>query len=270
MSCLLGCEGLSGYVTAIDHEAIDDINLNRYPLATRADVRSAKIQLLKERMKGSGWTLYPYEGTWQEYVRCTGRPAQISPLKELENNGQYNLVLSCVDKNPARHAIQRYWPNYIIGGSTLGLGVRVAAYDRSSQYECLMCSNPLPTEQQETIEETTERLRQLPESELISYAHEVGADTGALSDYLKKGKCGMPGELELEKFRNRTNQHDWSIGFVSVAAGILLASQYVKYSVTGPAAFPVGLGNTIHFSFLNPRSRWAKHMRKSDCECSAK
>src|SRR5215510_7853587 len=83
---------------------------------------------------------------------------QRSDLLEREQVFHYQYIISCVDKNPVRHAIQHFWPHVLFGGSTLGLGVTVQSYDMTSEFDCLMCANPISSDDW-SIELQAERLR---------------------------------------------------------------------------------------------------------------
>lgn len=267
VACLAAAKDFHGYLTIIDHETIDGgSNINRYVLATLNDRGVAKSDLAARFLRERGWGVYPYNRNWPEYVFSPTRVYQRPDLAHLEQVYRYKLVLSCVDKNPARHAIQNFWPEYIIGGSTLGLGLAVAAYDMGSPYECLKCYNPLP-QTSETIQELTKRFSKLSSEARRELAKRYGADVRAIEQYMNSPQCGSLGEQELGKFSDMHTGPDWSVGFVSAAAGVILACQYVKHSIVGTASFPEEMGNTLRFSFLNPYPAWSKHRRKVDCTC---
>jgi len=176
--------------------------------------------------------------------------------------------LSCVDRNRHRHAIQQFWPEHIIGGSTDELSIQVSAYDMNTDNECLICGNPLD-DSEATIESTAKKLRQLSSDERRKALEAQGVDAQAVEEYLANPKCGELGERELAKFLLGNQANDWSAGFVSVAAGVLLATQLVKYAVGGPdSSFPRGGGSTLRYNFLNPAPRRSKHARRGQCICA--
>lgn len=254
-----------GYATTIDGEENDAENLNRYPLATQGDLGASKSELTARHLRNGGLAACSYHGRWPDYAYDPDRPTQREDIRELEAGYRYPLILSCVDRNRARHAIQKLWPEYLLGGNTSGLALEVAAYDMRSPYECLMCFNrPEPAAQ--TIEEIAAELRRLPPEERRARAEARGADWRALEEYLASPRCGHLGEAEIARFRGEAI--DWSVGFVSVAAGTLLAAQLLKYALVGRASFPEEMGNSLRFSFLNPGPRWTKHLRRPDCTCA--
>lgn len=265
-AALTASRELCGYATIIDGDQIEDTNLNRYLLAIQGDEQVWKSELLAKYLRAGGFEVYPYCSDWPNYAYDSARPPQRNDLLALEAAYRYRLILSCVDTNRARHAIQRFWPEYLIGGSTLELGLSVAAYDMHSPYECLMCSNPIEPAIP-SIEAIANELRRLTHQGRHAWAEEHGADLQILEDYLSNPRCGHLGEQEIAKFGNEDRGTDWSVGFVSVAAGTLLAAQLVKHSLLGSTAFPSNLGNTLRFNFLNPRPQWSKHCRRNKCEC---
>lgn len=262
IATLAASSDIQGYITGVDADVIDDTNLNRYPLATQNDIDRRKSELF-DSLLGQGIKGYGYFGRWEDYIANPSQHhLQREDLRELERQYRYELVLSCVDKNPGRHAIQSCLPEYILGASTLGLGLAVALYDMHSPHECLKCFNPIIPEK--TLEEIATELGKLSPEERAVQAKERGADISAIEAHLREPKCGQLGEQELAKFQAR---QDWSVGFVSVAAGVLLAAQTIKFSMVGPEAFPSALGNTLRFSFLKPGPFWSSHLRRQECDC---
>lgn len=267
-AALAASRPLRGLVTVIDGDQIDaqGTNLNRYPLATGADLGAPKAKLLVQHLLRAGFQAYSDDRHWPAYAHDPPSARPSAELGSLEADYRYRLVLSCVDKNPARHAVQNFWPEYVIGGSTSDMALSVAAYDMRSPYECLKCANPLGTTGL-TVEELTEELRALSPEEQHRWARERHLDEEAVLQHLSNPSCGTLGEQEISRFARAGGGADWSVGFVSVAAGTVLAAQTVKYALLGPAAFPPSTGNTLRFSFLQPRPRASAHQRKPGCDC---
>ena len=224
--------------------------------------------MLYEYLIAHGFQAYPFIEKWPDYALQLPHHKLPDDLKILESEYKYRLILSCVDKNEPRHAIQRFWPEYIIGGSTKDMGIAIATYDMLSAYECLMCNNPLNLDSK-TIENIAEEFKNMSPDLRRLRADEIGADLQAVEDYLAHPKCGHLGEQEILKFGVESQGADWSVGFVSVASGTLLAAQLVKYTLRERVAL-LEEGNTLRFSFLNPKPCTSKHLRKDDCECSTK
>lgn len=257
---------MQGKTTLIDGETIDDKNLNRYLLATQADVGIRKVDLCAQLLQNRSFEVRTDARNWPSYLEPFSS-ARFDLLSELESQYKYERIISCVDKNPARHAIQNHYPKYLIGGSTFNLGLKVSNYDMRSEYECLKCSNPLD-KNSETIEQWTQKLHSLSEEELAAKIQQVSAEKGLVEQFLQNPQCGTVGEQEMRKFLGSDSNPDWAVGFVSVASGTLLAAQFVKMYSSPEGAFPTSQGNSLNFSFLNPAApRWSKHKRREDCEC---
>jgi molybdopterin/thiamine biosynthesis adenylyltransferase len=264
-AALAACQDVRGYCTAIDGERIDLPNLNRYPLATQLELDVSKSELTAHYLRYGSIEAYAYTGRWPAYASDSNRPPQRDDVQKLEADYRYPLVLSCVDKNTARHAIQNFWPGYLMGGSTSGFAIEVNAYDMQSPFECLKCFNR-PEPAGPSNNDIVAELRALPPDERRARADSHGADWAALEAYLADPKCGRLGEAEITKFRDEAV--DWSVGFVSVAAGTVLAAQLLKYAILGRGAFPEEKGNSLRFNFFNPALLWTKHLRRSECDCA--
>ena len=101
-------------------------------------------------------------------------------------------------------------------------------------------------------------------------ATQAGLNLDAIEEYLSRPECGKLGEGEIAKFV-LDPRHDWSVGFVSVASGVLLAAKLVQSEIAGlDAAFPPSRGQALRFSFLNPEPFITQHPRKESCDCSSK
>ena len=263
-AALIASGQLRGYVTVMDDDHIDGTNLNRYPLATQNDEGENKSEFLARYLRDGGFEVYRYNKRWPDYAYDQERPPQREDLRGEEAEYRYGLVLSCVDKNSQRHAIQNFWPKFLMGGSTPGMGLAVAAYDMRSEYECLKCYNQ-PEPNDPTIEAIASELRTFAPQERKLQAEQRGVDWQLIEQYLTSPRCGTLGEQEVAKFYNAGRDHEWSVGFASVASGTLLAAQLVKYALKGGEAFKDG--NTLRFIFNNPAPRWSKHKRSPECEC---
>lgn len=264
-AALIASGHLRGYVTVMDDDHIDGTNLNRYPLATQNDEGQIKSELLARNLRDGGFEVYSYNKRWPDYAYDQERPPQRDDLRGNEAEYRYGLVLSCVDKNSQRHAIQNFWPEFLMGGSTPGMGLAVAAYDMRSEYECLKCYNR-PEPKDPTIEAIASELRTLAPEECKLQAEQRGVDWQLIEQYLANPRCGTLGEQEITKFYNAARDREWSVGFASVASGTLLAAQLVKYALKGREAFKDG--STLRFIFTNPAPRWSKHRRSPECECN--
>jgi hypothetical protein len=253
-------------ITVIDHDAIDAerTNLNRCVLSYNKHANMAKTSAVNESLYGLPVSLRLVPGTWQDFVMNKQTASMPAYEPELERAYKYRIVLSCVDKNVARHAVQRSWPEHLYGGSTNSFTAKVETHDMSSQGECLMCFNP--QEAAESIEAAAKRFAAMPLEEQHKAASSLGLDAERMRAYAAQPKCGSPAEADLLKFSAGSQQPDASVGFVSVAAGVLLAATVLRDQMQEAIQSPE---HRINFSFLRPKTfRRYGHRRSTSCICS--
>lgn len=267
IASLAASPGIGGYATFIDDEEVDETNRNRYVLAHSGNLGSKKVLIAAKAIHRESFHTVTYPGRWEAYVQGLNRPEQRTDVQGLEQKWKFQRVLSCVDKNGPRHNIQNVWPEIILGGSTFECGILVQAYDLRTGGECLKCSNPVEQDGR-TIEGETARWKQMTPNERLQLAEQKGLNLQAIEDHLHHPECGQLGQQEIAKFVLDPRQ-DWSVGFVSVAAGVLLAAKLVQSEIAGlDAAFPPSRGQSLRFSFLNPGPAISRHPRKQACDCS--
>jgi len=268
IASLAACPNIGGYATIVDEEEVDATNRNRYALAHSGNLGKKKVLIASDVLTRNNFQVVPYPGWWESYVQGTSRPLQRDDVTQLEKKWRFQRILSCVDKNRPRHSIQNVWPEIILGGSTWECGILVQEYDLRTDGECLKCANPI--EEVRTIEDEAARWRKMAPDQRQNVAQEKGLDIDAIEAYLDVPKCGQLGEQEIAKFVLDPHQ-DWSVGFVSVAAGVLLAAKLVQSQIAGlDSAFPPSRGQALRFSFLNPAPFITRHSRREGCECSNK
>ena len=269
IASLAACPDIRGYATFIDDEEVDATNRNRYALAHSGNIGAKKALITASVMQRKNFHLVPYPGRWEAYVQGLNRPEQRADLQVLEKQWKFQRVLSCVDKNAPRHSIQNVWPENILGGSTFECGVLVQSYNLRTDGECLKCANPLEQEGR-TIEEETALWKQMTPSQRQQLAAQKGLNLQAIEEHLDHPECGQLGQQEIAKFVLDPRQ-DWSVGFVSVAAGVLLAAKFVQAEIAGlDMAFSPSKGNALRFSFLNPGPTTSRHPHKATCDCDQK
>lgn len=269
VASLAASPSISGYATIIDDETIDATNRNRYVLAHSGNINEVKVLVASKALERANFRVVPYPYRWESYVQGLNRPEQQADIQALEKAWKFRRVLSCVDKNTPRHSIQNVWPELILGGSTLECGILVQAYDLRTDGECLKCANPIEADGR-TIESEVARWRRMSPEQRRQAAEANRLDIAEIERYLEDPKCGELGEQEIAKF-SLDQEHDWSVGFVSVAAGVLLASKLVQSELLGiEAAFPPAQGQALRFSFLNPGPFASRHQRNPACNCASK
>ena len=240
LHALYPLEGLRADLTLIDNDpdGIDSTNLNRYAIFGRShsEGRHPKASTAAKLMEGSGVSARPVDDSWQAWrAEDPGRPL--------------DLVISAVDRNRARHAIQDALPRLILGAATNDMRAQVNLYDVLGGGPCLRCRNR--PEEDVPDEEIIDRLRGLGPEEREAEAWRVGVDPTNLDTFLEdpRRNCGLVGGATLQKFSGGSDEVEWAVGFVSVIAGVLLAAEYLKLGLgTGPAALDASR-NTFRFQF---------------------
>ena len=210
-----------------------------------------------------GFGHFAHPRTWQDYVGRQGREPNRPDLAALENSFRYRLVLSCVDDNGARHAIQNFWPEMIIGGSTLGLTAKAIAYDMAGDQLCLKCFNPV-VERNELVNKRIEEARAMDPDDRVRFFTGLGIDPAKAAEHLRNPGCGQLSEQDLDRFA--AGEPMMSVGFVSVAAGVLLAAQLLRLVHSGREGL-VAQGSTLVANFYRPGLRWLHSLPESGCDC---
>ena len=252
----------------LDREHIDRTNRNRYVLALASDEGSQKATFLATYLERLGLRAHAVPMHWLEALTRLD-PHPIEALATMESALRYRLVLSCVDTNHARGDIQRSWPLDIIGASTLGLRASAIHYDLRTPTACLACFNE-PRAQANAIEGLRREIESAAPSErpgiLIRNgieAHEVEA----VLQHLARPKCGELGESALSRFAEN-GPPAFSVGFVSVAAGLLLARHWIAFSQAGPAATTPAETHGLFANFFNGRLSWVEQQARAECACA--
>lgn len=226
----LGTSRLRGSCTVIDADHLDLSNDNRYVLSNREHEGDPKVSIIANHLNQAGIACHPVESWWADYTGAMGSSSIYPQVASLERRSRYPLVLSCVDENHPRHELQNLLPHVIIGGSTYGLTAKVITFDLSGRSACLKCHNPL-RERNAVAFERREKARKMTVSERVEYAEELNMTPEALKSFINASGCGQLSESDIDRFSAATPQ--MSVGFVSAAAGTLLASQFLRVVTLG-------------------------------------
>jgi hypothetical protein len=214
-----------GCFITIDNDIHDTTNLNRCLLAGLSDVGEQKVFAIERYAALSGLTTVPFTCTVQDYLMApkSRLPSDIAGSAQAL---KFPIVVSCVDKNVSRHNIQGLWPDIIFGASTLRLTSRSDVYNLRVGNACLACHNP-PENDGEKIRNLESTLRAMDKDDRRTYLQDHGLSVEAIEDYLQSPTCGKVGESELRAHATQLGQQ-FSVGFVSLGAGVLLASELFK------------------------------------------
>ena len=254
--------GLKGRLIFIDRskspacadETIDSTNLARYVMAANCDEGKFKAELLAERMSATGIQVDFSDEGLEEYVN--------------QNTGSFSNIVSCVDNNHARHAIQDQIPKIVHGGSTEGLRTQVSIYDLGSKYcQCMKCYNPVDNVISDDA--VQEKLKKVPEAQRKAIANNKNIDPEKLERYLQNPECGTLGGESIQKFADLDNTKEFSVNFVSTLTGVLLAAEIVKSKYDSLRSTLCGKQNTdLYYRFWTNTSDLGISKSEPHCWCN--
>lgn len=255
MLTLWATPGLEGTVQIADADTVDLTNLNRCVLFDASTIGLPKASTAAKVLQAGGsgsLTWDPHDGLAQEH------PRRRQPLQ---------LLLSAVDKNRSRLAIQRLIPAMALGASTYNLRSSLMRAGPPGAGACLMCHNPLEPE----ISDPELRGRYLAAGHetRARLAEALGVSRSELDSWARTARCGeldnralplLAGELD-------TQPHQFSVGYLSVLAGVLLAAEAVKErgSSTGGLDDDVNHVSIQTLSPWLPRNNATRYLRQEDC-----
>lgn len=230
-----------------DPDGLDTTNLNRYTLFGRKAVGSQKAKAAAGLLAGIP-------------ISFTPRNTNVGALADFPPR-----IVSAVDKNIARHAIQVKYPARIFSASTYNLRAEVLRCGPPGVGACLACFNPEETVMSD--EEIRQRLLAGPEEFLEDVARQEGVSTGEVRKSLERPLCGSVGERAISILRPTNEPAAFAVGFVSVMAGTLLAAEFVKDHLVTSNVLSEEKQRAV-FQFLNlhaASNRASRYLRDPNC-----
>lgn len=249
------------YVIPIDDDHYDETNLNRCVLAGWDDQGANKVETIARMLRASNVAVFPFAGSINQYV--TDPKNGLRPdIAAKANQLQFAIVVSCVDKGTSRQDVQGLWPNLLLGGSTLDLVAKTNLYRAWPGAACLACHNRAERDG-EKVRALEARLRKMPADDRRQFLKERELDADAIEEYLAGTRCGGIGEAALKDFATRPDTQ-FSVGFVSLGAAVLLGAALFRQSIFGGCA--PQRGDMTSFNYLNGNSYDAGLGYDPDCE----
>ena len=114
-----------------DPKGIEKTNLSRYPLFGWASRDKMKASEAADLLRGATFQVLPHDGSFEHFFTGKDKP---------------QIVLSAVDKNAARHALQEQYAPLILSASTHNLRAELLRCGPPPSGACLACFNPLERE----------------------------------------------------------------------------------------------------------------------------
>ena len=230
---------LGGAIGLGDHDpkGIEDTNLGRYSLFGWGSIGKPKASEAARLLRGASFQTMPHDGSFEHFFAGADRP---------------RIVLSAVDNNSARHALQEQYAPLFLSASTYELRAEVLRCGPPAAGACLACFNPLERERR-----TEDEIRALLESKpdvAQQLCVKLHLDPNEVAAWIRSRGCSETGDRLVEELRTDDGAVPaFAVGFVSLLAGTLLAAELVK-AIGGHAGPLDEARNRAVFQFRNPGS----------------
>jgi hypothetical protein len=261
---LASAQGLQGELVAVDPQEMSDTDRNRLLSGNWRDVGRPKTSLFDAMFRSSGIVVHTFQGRWpQDYLGDPERRVG-EELRREEQLGRFRWVISCVDRDRDRAAIASMLPRHVFAGSSLGMAAQTAYYSLAGRCECLACRHRTPS--QLGVEELAKQLQGLGTQARKAWYDDHGASpqiSASIEEYLSDPTCAGPGAADLAKL-GLQGRVDWAVGFVSVAAGVILAARFIRAAVVG-VNVEVAVGSECRYLFWVDELRVSRAQRATDC-----
>ncbi len=228
--------GLAGHVTLADADpkGVATTNLNRCTLFGWASLDEPKAPEAARIAGDASITWHPHHGRFEDLGLTS------------------ILLVSAVDTNRARLALQGRYPPLVLSASTLDLRAEVLRAGPPGVGACLRCYNPPETFLGD--DERRARARDGGPEVVQALAAEAGVTEADVQRWLDRGDCGEVGARLLDTLRRQEPEPParFAVGFTSVMAGVMLATETVKVLLKQPMTRESPEANNATFQFLRP------------------
>lgn len=202
--------GVTGTLRAADYDHIDLTNLNRCLLYVRDHLGQLKADVANAVTRDLG----------QPHAALLVTPER---AERAFRNTPVPTLVSAVDTNRAREAINQLVPRTALAGSTFNLRVQTNTFGQPGP--CLRCGNP--PEPVEPDRDVKARVLAATADELEELAVQAGQTAGELLKWASAPGCGELDATVLPALRHE-GPATFSVGFVSALSGVLLAGTAIR------------------------------------------
>lgn len=228
--------GLTGNVLLADADlkGVTETNLNRCPIFGQASIGQAKAVEAAAVAADATLTWAPHHGRFEQLG--------VTP----------DLLVSAVDTNRAREALQNRYPPSMLSASTLDLRAEVLRAGPPGEGACLRCFNPPEAFHGDDDLRATARAGG-PDAER-ALAADANVTVADVQRWLARGECGDVGDRLLETLRRQLPEPParFAVGFTSAMAGVMLAVETLKLLAEHPLTPGEPTANQATFQFLRP------------------
>jgi len=214
MHTLWACPTITGNAVIADSDphGIDTTNLNRCVIFGRQHIGLPKASTASRILRDAGIAWDPIDAP---YAR-----ANLSRVPE--------VLVSAVDTNRSRDQLQQgFWPARLLAASTKNLRAEIFRCGPPGQGPCLRCFNPPAIDLPDDVRR--EQLRGMDPKDLAIFAASISQPGELVRRWANEGGCGEVGDAAIQQLRKLDQAPAmFSVGFVSVLAGVVLAAEVIK------------------------------------------
>jgi hypothetical protein len=189
-----------------DTAGVDSTNLNRCPIFGREAIGQQKASEAARICEDAAIAWQPHDGAVNG---ASARP---------------QLLVSAVDTNASREAIQALYPARLLSGSTNDLRAEILRCDPTAGTACIHCYNPVEVSEPSDRERRRQYLA-MNDSERRQLAVDLGVSFDEVMSWAVEGTCGYAGDqVAAHLLPSDDGPEAFAVGFVSVMSGVMLAA----------------------------------------------
>jgi len=228
---------ISGTIFLADNDpkGIEDTNLGRYSLFGWESIGKQKATEASRLLREAAFATVPHDGGFEYFF---------------DNGKQIRMLLSAVDTNESRQALQERYVPLAFSASTLNLRSEILRCGPPEIGACLSCFNPV-LRNQRTEDDIRQLLLRKP-TLMLKLTEKLKLNPTEVIAWIHDRRCSETGERLIEELRTDDGAIPaFSVAFVSVLAGTLLAAELLKVAAGSEGPLNDNRNRTV-FQFQNP------------------